>query len=264
MMRTRMWSGPLRSTFGRLGLPGWVWFGIAASALWGVVLLRIWRAMEPGGLIAFTQNEPLGINEVGDFLAGAFAPLAFLWLVVAVFVQAQELSAQREELRLTRLEFQENRKVTSAQAEEARRQAEFIGTQTQIAVAQEADKEIFVFRDQILQDARIAFRPGQRVRRANFEPMEWPLDVAEAFKALCIGLQVGSLLFLDMRGQWVPVDARKPTDEQRMTLAMYASAFERLAALHKVCSASMRAHLDRVGLETAHRLIIGARDTLGS
>ncbi len=38
------------------------------------------------------------VNELGDFLAGAFAPLAFLWLVITVFLQSKELAAQREEL----------------------------------------------------------------------------------------------------------------------------------------------------------------------
>jgi hypothetical protein len=41
---------------------------------------------------------PLG--EIGDPLAGIFAPLAFLWLVAAVLVQSQELQEQRKELKL--------------------------------------------------------------------------------------------------------------------------------------------------------------------
>jgi hypothetical protein len=37
----------------------------------------------------------LDLNEFGDFLAGAFAPLAFLWLVLAVILQSAELKDQR-------------------------------------------------------------------------------------------------------------------------------------------------------------------------
>ena len=62
-------------------------------------------------------------NELGDFLAGAFAPIAFLWLVATVLIQAQELRAQRRELALTRQEFEQTREVAKAQAEEARKQA---------------------------------------------------------------------------------------------------------------------------------------------
>lgn len=54
----------------------------------------------------------LTLNEFGDFLAGLFAPLAFLWLVVAVFVQKDELRAQLIEfqrfyaLQASNVEFQ--------------------------------------------------------------------------------------------------------------------------------------------------------------
>jgi len=72
------------------------------------------------------------LNEVGDFLAGAFSPLAFLWLVVAVIVQSKELAAQREELGLTRDEMREQRMVLTSQATEARKQAEFFGRQTEV------------------------------------------------------------------------------------------------------------------------------------
>lgn len=74
----------------------------------------------------------MGLNEWGDFVAGVSAPLAFLWLVVAVFIQSRELSEQRAELRLTRREFELNRDVMKAQANDARQQAAFIGKQTEI------------------------------------------------------------------------------------------------------------------------------------
>jgi hypothetical protein len=77
-------------------------------------------------------------NELGDFLSGAFAPVAFLWLVAAVLIQAQELRAQREELAMTRQELADSREVMKEQAEQARnqavqaqRQANFIGEQTE-------------------------------------------------------------------------------------------------------------------------------------
>lgn len=69
-------------------------------------------------------------SDWGDFFAGAFSPLAFVWLVVAVILQSMELKAQRHELALTRCEFRQTRAVAEAQAEESKRQAEFIGEQT--------------------------------------------------------------------------------------------------------------------------------------
>ena len=45
---------------------------------------------------SFSGLEP---NSVGDFLAGLFAPLAFLWLVVGLLQQGQELKLQYFELK---------------------------------------------------------------------------------------------------------------------------------------------------------------------
>ena len=43
------------------------------------------------------------LNELGDFLAGFFTPLAFGWLVYGYILQSRELSLQRKELSLTRM-----------------------------------------------------------------------------------------------------------------------------------------------------------------
>lgn len=82
----------------------------------------------------------LDLNEWGDFFSGAFAPLAFAWLVVAVVLQTRELREQRRELELTRREFRYNRHVLEAQASEAHRQATFIGVQTELLKANEQQR----------------------------------------------------------------------------------------------------------------------------
>lgn len=52
-----------------------------------------------------TQNAP----ELGSFLEGAFAPLAFLWLVVGFFLQQQQL---HENTRTIQLQLEEMRRAT--------------------------------------------------------------------------------------------------------------------------------------------------------
>lgn len=64
-------------------------------------------------------------NEIGDTIAGIFATLAFVWIVVTVFLQSSELAEQREELRLTRLEFE---KMSIAQG----KQVEALTSQTEL------------------------------------------------------------------------------------------------------------------------------------
>lgn len=81
------------------------------------------------------------VSDWGDFLAGTFSPLAFVWLVVAVILQSMELREQRRELALTRAEYEEGRAVAQAQADESKRQAEFIGAQTKILDQQYQDQK---------------------------------------------------------------------------------------------------------------------------
>lgn len=45
-------------------------------------------------------EKPKTLNELGDFIAGAFAPLAFFWLVRGYYQQGKELKQNTEALRL--------------------------------------------------------------------------------------------------------------------------------------------------------------------
>lgn len=64
------------------------WFGIALSAFWMLVM----------GAFIFWGKHPVEINGWGDFFAGFFAPIAFLWLVLGYMQQGEELRAQAREL----------------------------------------------------------------------------------------------------------------------------------------------------------------------
>ncbi len=130
-------------------------------------------------------------NELGDFLAGAFAPGAFIMLAVAVLIQSQELRAQRKELQLTRQEQKLTREVLVKQAGEAKATAEFMGQQTQILSAgqklqelEENDAEYWALLDGVTSEAtrlhrlEIAYVVGgnQRTEKINlgsiFEPVK--------------------------------------------------------------------------------------------
>ena len=62
--------------------------GLVLTALWlGAGVLYVAVSM---GWTAFLR---LPLGDLGDFLDGAFAPLAFLWLVLGMFLQQRELAA---------------------------------------------------------------------------------------------------------------------------------------------------------------------------
>lgn len=113
------------------------------------------------GLIAWTfhcgVHAPIKINEWGDYAAGVSAPIAFIWLVVAVFLQSAELREQRRELALTRGEVKDSRAVMQAQADHMLKQ-------TDLLKANRSDAE----HEQVFDDAveRIATRLRQYVSSA--------------------------------------------------------------------------------------------------
>lgn len=75
------------------------------------------------GLWLIDRLSCLEPNALGDTFAGAFAPVAFVWLVAAVMLQRNELAAQRQELR-------EAREVAVQQVEEARKNVGLLSAQT--------------------------------------------------------------------------------------------------------------------------------------
>ena len=68
--------------------------GLSSLHIAAILFLRgndVWELLRAGNL-----------NELGDFLAGFFTPLAFGWLIYGYLLQSKELRLQREELALTR------------------------------------------------------------------------------------------------------------------------------------------------------------------
>lgn len=95
--------------------------GYMVTALWLVGLALYISIVKP--------LWGLDLGELGDFLSGAFAPLAFFWLVIAVLLQTTELGLQREELRQSREALEEQAKETRALVQQNRLSVE-VATQT--------------------------------------------------------------------------------------------------------------------------------------
>ncbi len=106
----------------------WLWFGFFATFGYAILVVVFIREYEVGFIDRVGRLE---LNAIGDFLAGVFAPLAFLWLFVATMMQSKELRLQREELALNREEMREARGVMKDQAQAAKDQAETASLQTQ-------------------------------------------------------------------------------------------------------------------------------------
>ncbi len=109
--------------------PDWrIWLGLSVTLAW-LILGAAYISLSIGwGNIAY-----LPADDLGSFLEGAFAPLAFLWLVIGYFLQQKEL--------------QQNTRALQAQAEEIHRSAEQAVIQSQ----KMAESEVHAKQDTFLQ-----------------------------------------------------------------------------------------------------------------
>jgi hypothetical protein len=243
----------------RKGIP-WTWMGVAATLLYFVGLFWLVKLNDLGGLIE--PSLGLALNELGDFLAGAFAPIAFLWLFVAVMVQSQELALQRDELAATRHEYELNREVASAQVEEARNQAAHILAQTKIMQSEWEQRQIdandALFRE--LSDRVLAALPdaqgGFSIPMADGEIVTAkPGGTLQGVQALPLALDMFQLLELELLAEedWKSfrtIEAYPAT--LRTFMLQMLTLLEPLLEAAKGGSAKSRYDLQRLRLDELH------------
>ena len=94
----------------------------------GLVITVIWIAGGLWYLARVTETSPtqnFGLEAVGSFLEGAFAPLAFLWLVLGLFIQQRELANNSEALRRTSEQSEKQTQAIAATEMNARQETFF-------------------------------------------------------------------------------------------------------------------------------------------
>lgn len=71
-----------------------IWVGVVISIVW--MTGGVWYVH---GVYESDPAQTSSIDAVGSFLEGVFAPLAFLWLILGLFIQQRELANNTEALR---------------------------------------------------------------------------------------------------------------------------------------------------------------------
>lgn len=89
-----------------------IWLGIFFTVFWLLIL-----TMYISGAVGWLNLGNVPIDTLGSFLEGSFAPLAFLWFVLAYFSQQKELAQNTEALKLQSLEMQRSVEQATVQAE---------------------------------------------------------------------------------------------------------------------------------------------------
>ena len=94
--------------------------GLILSLIW-FVFLFVYISRNVG--LAHFMDLP--ISEMGNFLEGAFAFLAFLWLVIGLFIQQSVLAENNEELRRNNLHSEKQTQAIAATEMNARQETFF-------------------------------------------------------------------------------------------------------------------------------------------
>lgn len=96
--------------------------------VYGVVLTLLWLLL---GMLYISYNVgwvdfiSLPIGDMGTFLEGAFAPLAFLWLVIGLFIQQSVLAENNRELRDNNIQSEKQTMAIAATELNARQETFF-------------------------------------------------------------------------------------------------------------------------------------------
>ena len=95
----------------------------------GIIITALWLI---GGLIYLRGSNfnkatlyDIPLQDIGSFLEGAFAPLAFLWLVIGLFIQQRELADNTEVLRQTSIQSEKQTQAIAATEMNARQETFF-------------------------------------------------------------------------------------------------------------------------------------------
>ncbi|MBW2230662.1 MAG: hypothetical protein JRG92_09515 [Deltaproteobacteria bacterium] len=204
---------PIRSTDWRLRI------SLGITAAW-LLLGFIYISSVVGWTAFVQQNAP----SLGSFLEGAFAPLAFLWLVVGFFLQQQQLH--------------DNTRTIQAQLEEMRRSAKLAEVQARAIAADELHSRQDTFlRIKQLVDEQLGMISGWIVTsRFAFED-----DVMTLWRRGARGEDTAFSLDLIRRclpGQNDPGEVLWGTEIRTKHTRRFVKAFERLLEAGEHCDPS--------------------------
>ena len=190
----------------------------------GLVVTILWLLL---GYLYIYNNTNIGsfrqlpIDAMGSFLEGAFAPLAFLWLVIGLFIQQSVLAENNEELRRNNLNSEKQTQAIAATELNARQ-----GTFFKIAENT---------RRQLGSIAGILFISSQGpVGNENYTAEE----IAELWKQFASGdYEVFPRLFLSFQGssETEISDLYYGTELRKIHTGNYIVGFDRLLRLAKDC-----------------------------
>ena len=211
-----------------------IWIGGIFTAVWLAGGFAYFWLVAGWGTLATAK-----FNEIGDLLAGFSAPLGFLWFVIALFHQKQQIAMQAEELSLQREELQETRKTLEAQRDEMAEAAKQAKAQ---ADALEASMEIQRYQH-ISAKISASEHEMQNLLNKNIGKFFPYLDINKEFPLssqippyMCVEFFVDKIEFLlnDRKIGWEEkIDIIIKSGHNRDTMKRFINIFSYTQKLHK-------------------------------
>ena len=103
---------------------------------WLKCLTGVWIIIGLVVLAYYWVYKTVSLSDVGGFLAGIFAPVAWLWFVLAFRLQSQQLKIQHKELQLQREEMRNSVEAQQGSEEALKKQSEVLSNQLAITIQQ--------------------------------------------------------------------------------------------------------------------------------
>ena len=128
----------MESTATRESARDWrIWFGVASTAFW------LWL----GGLyvavvVGWADFVRQPADAMGGFLEGAFAPLAFLWLVIGFFLQQRELRNNNMAIQAQYEQMRRSAESAEVQARAIRENALHQQQETVLRIAERVERQL--------------------------------------------------------------------------------------------------------------------------
>ncbi len=123
---------------GQGSAPDWrIWLGLSITIIWLVSL-----SFYVEHAIGWRHLYDAPIEQVGNFLEGAFAPLAFLWLVIGYFLQKKELMQNTDAIKMQYVEIQKSAEQAVIQSEAIRASELHARRQSFLQVAESVKQQL--------------------------------------------------------------------------------------------------------------------------
>jgi hypothetical protein len=209
-----------------------IWIGIAGTVLWGVAVF--YYLSHTGGLCTIFKAN---FNEVGDFLAGIFSSLAFLWFVLALLMQSRQIQMQAEELALQRQELQQTRKTLESQRDEMKEAARQAKAQAEAVRANELHARrasfyqlvFLIERELVFHASRLSAKLyGVKVASVGWERLSQGNPFSFQRQIVNLSQKKDVKIF------------HKPSEENAETMKKYCRIFEKLLEASDGCDDNFR------------------------